>query len=309
MALGTDHVTVTTAAVFIPEIWLDEIRRATEANLFAKKVVKHFPMQGKKGDTLHVPDLSNLTTNAKVANTQVTLQSPTETEFTMSIDTHEETSFVVEDIVTAQSQYNLRSEYTQKAGYAIAQKIDTDILAEYANLTASVIGGDGTTAWDPTAGGNTGNGTDLTDLGIRNMMQTLDDADVPQDNRCIIISPSQKNVIAGIARFSEYINTGKKATVDGGKLLGGAADAWGELYGMPVYVTTQSPQVAATDTTTLYRVGMMLHRDALVLAQQIAPRVQGQYKQEYLGHLVTVDTLYGVATFRADHGVAFYSPV
>jgi len=308
MALGTNQMTPTTSAVFIPEIWLDEVRRATEANLFGKMVVKHFPMQGKKGDVLHVPDLSNLTTNAKVANTQVTLQSPTETEFTMAINVHQETSFVVEDITATQSQFNLRSEYTSKAGYAIAQKIDTDILAQYANLTSAVIGGDGATAW---AAATTGNGTDLTDIGIRRMIQTLDDANVPQTDRAFVIPPSQKNVIAGIARFTEYLNTGKEATAASGRLMGGggAADAWGELYGIPVYVSTQCPTVLAADAVTAYRVGLLIHKDAFVLAQQVAPRVQGQYKQEYLGHLVTVDTLYGVATFRADHGIAFYSPV
>jgi len=306
MALGTNQMTPTTSAVFIPQLWLDEVRRATEANLFGKKICKHFPMQGKKGDVLHVPDLSNLTTNAKVANTQVTLQSPTETEFTMTINQHQETSFVVEDITAAQSQYNLRSEYTKKAGYAIAQKIDTDILAQYANLASSVIGGDGATAW---AAALAGNGTDLTDIGIRQMIQTLDDANVPQNDRCLIIPPSQKNVIAGITRFSEYLNTGKEATAVGGKLMGGGmADAWGELYGIEVYVSTQCPTVLAADGITQYRVGMLLHKEALVLAQQVAPRVQGQYHQEYLGHLVTVDTIYGVSTFRADHGVAFYSP-
>ena len=309
MALGTNHLTNTTSAVFIPEIWMDEIRRATEAALYAKELVKTFPMQGKAGDTLHVPDLSNLVANDKAASTQVTLQSPTETEFTMTINKHKETSFLVEDLTALQSQYNLRSEYTSKAGYAIAQQCDTDILALYATISTSVIGGDGVTAWDPNASANAGNGTDLTDAGIRQMIQTLDDGNVPMDNRVMIIPPSQKNVIAGIARFSEYINTGVEATVRNGKLLGGAGKAWGELYGIPVYVTTQCPQVAATDTTTFYRVGFMMHKDCLVLAQQQAPRVQAQYKQEYLAWMVTVDTVYGVAEFRDDHGIVFYTPV
>lgn len=308
MPLGTNQLTTTTSANFIPQLWLNEVRRATEANLIAKKVCKAFPMQGKKGDTLHVPDLSNLTTNAKVANTQVTLQSPTETEFQMTISSHEETSFVVEDITAAQSQYNLRAEYTEKAGYAIAQKIDTDILAQYANVTAAVIGSDGKTAWSSTANTNTGNGTDIADAGIRQMIQTLDDANVPQTDRAFVIPPSQKNVIAGITRFSEYLNTGREALQATGQLMGGKAGAWGELYGIPVYVTTQCPQVYATDGTTSYRVGFLIHKDTFVLAQQVAPRVQAQYKQEYLGTLVTVDTLYGAATFRADFGVVWYSP-
>jgi len=304
MPLGANQMTTTTGASFIPQLWLDEIRRATEATLLAKSLMKSFPMQGKKGDTLHVPDLSNLTANAKVANTQVTLQSPIETEFVMNINQHMETSFLIEDIASAQSQYNLRSEYTQKAGYAIAQKVDTDCLAQYANLSTAVIGGDGVTPWAPAVAGN---GTDLTDLGIRNMIQRLDDLNVPANDRAFVIPPAQKNVIAGIPRFSEYISTGRDGIATSGGELG-SGKAWGELYGIPVYVTTQCPTVLAADGVTQYRVGMLIHKDALVLAQQVAPRVQAQYKQEFLGTLVTVDTVYGVAAFRPTFGTAFYSP-
>jgi len=305
MPLGANQMTTTTAANWIPQIWLDEIRRATEATLLAKNVVKSFPMQGKKGDTLHVPDLSNLTANAKAANTQVTLQSPVETEFTMTINNHIETSFLVEDLSAAQSQYNLRSEYTSKAGYAIAQAVDTALMNQYANLGSAVIGGDGTTAW---AAAGAGNGTDLTDLGIRNMIQSLDDLNVPMKDRALVIPPSQKNVISGIARFSEFISTGKAGIATSGGELGGGGAAWGELYGIPVFVTTQCPTVLAADAVTQYRVAMMMHKDSIVLAQQVAPRVQAQYKQEYLGTLVTVDTVYGVAAFRPTFGIAAYTP-
>lgn len=306
MPLGANQMTTTTGASFIPQMWLDEIRRATEANLLAKNIVKHFAVQGKKGDTVHVPDLSNLTANVKAANTQVTLQAPTETEFTMTIGTHIETSFLVEDITAAQSQYNLRSEYTSKASYAIAQNVDSAIMAQYANLTASVIGGDGVTPWAAAAAGN---GTDLTDVGIRNMIQTLEDANVPSKDWALVIPPSQKNALLGIQKFSEYISTGERGAAAGGNLGKVGSGAWGELYGIPVFVTTQCPTVLAADGLTSYRVGMLLHKDALVLAMQVAPRVQAQYKQEYLGTLVTVDTIYGVTTFRANFGVAFYAPL
>ena len=43
------------------------------------------------------------------------------------------------------------------------------------------------------------------------------------------------------------------------------------------------------------RVGVIMHKDALVLAEQVGVRSQTQYKQEWLGDLFTADTLYGVA--------------
>ncbi len=45
----------------------------------------------------------------------------------------------------------------------------------------------------------------------------------------------------------------------------------------------------------------MLHKDAMAHAEQMNIRTQAQYKQEYLGTLVTSDTVYGVKELR-DYG-------
>ena len=55
MALGTNHVTNTTAATFIPEIWSDEIIASYEKSLVVKPLVRAMSMVGKKGDTIRVP--------------------------------------------------------------------------------------------------------------------------------------------------------------------------------------------------------------------------------------------------------------
>lgn len=301
MALGTNHQTTTTAANFIPEIWMDEIRAFLKSKLVLGNFVKKFNFIGKYGDTIHIPDLSELVANDKAASTQVTLQSPTETEFSMTISKHKDTSFVIEDVAKVQSKYDLRREYTMSAGYAIAKVQDTDLFALGSGLSNAVIGSDGSTAWDPTANGNAGNGTDLTDAGIRNAIELLDVEDVDGGDRGLFIHPSQKNVMLAISRFTEQAFYGSGSSISSGE--------FGEIYGVKVYVTTQVPQVAATDTTTLYRRNILMHKNAFVLAQQIAPRVQSDYILEYLGNLVVVDALYDVAMFRDNHGVAIYTPV
>lgn len=116
MALGTDHITTATATEFIPEVWSREIIRAAERALVMAPLVKRYDADvSNKGDTIHIPEISNLTTNAKAASTEVTLQTVSESSQTISIDQHRETSFLVEDIVETQSQYDLLSEYTSKA--------------------------------------------------------------------------------------------------------------------------------------------------------------------------------------------------
>lgn len=69
----------------------------------------------QRGDTLHVPQISNLSANDKTQQSEVTLQTVTESEVQISIDKWKETSFEIEDLLAIQSQYDLRSEYTNKA--------------------------------------------------------------------------------------------------------------------------------------------------------------------------------------------------
>ncbi len=73
MALGSNHVTNTTAATFIPEIWSDEIIASYEKSLVVKPLVRAMSMVGKKGDTIHIPKPDRGDATAKAAETQVTL--------------------------------------------------------------------------------------------------------------------------------------------------------------------------------------------------------------------------------------------
>ena len=51
------------------------------------------------------------------------------------------------------------------------------------------------------------------------------------------------------------------------------------------------------------KAAMLLHKDAMVLAEQQGVRSQTQYKQEFLGTLYTADTLYGTQVMRPEAGV------
>jgi len=133
------------------------------------------------------------------------------------------------------------------------------------------------------------------------MILLLDNADVPMDNRSLIVPPIAANDMLGINRFTEQQYIGSGDAIRTGKI--------GMIYGVDVYIssncptTTQSGGGGATD-----RVGCLLHKDALVFAEQVGVRSQTQYKQEYLGDLFTSDTIYGVGELRNDAGVAFVVP-
>jgi N4-gp56 family major capsid protein len=293
MGLGTNHVTTTTAAVFVPEVWSDEIIAAYQSNLVMANLIKNMSFKGKKGDTIHIPKPTRGNASAKAASTQVTLIAATETEVTISINKHYEYSRLIEDIVGVQALSSMRKFYTSDAGYALAKQVDTDLIqlaratnggagtAAYAN---AYIGSDGTTAYNS----GTPNAAALTDVAIRRTIQRLDDADVPMDGRFLLVPPSTRNTLMGISRFTEQAFVGEQGrgnTIRNGQI--------GDVYGTKVYVSTNC------DTATgSARIALFGHEDALVLVTQMGVRSQTQYKQEYLADLMTADTLYGVGELR-----------
>ena len=299
----TGAVGLSDVGTFIPELWSDEIRASYEKNLVLARLVKRLSMKGKKGDTMHIPAPVRGTAYTKTENTAVTLQNNTESEVTVVIDKHYEYSRLIEDIAGVQALDSLRRFYTEDAGYALARQIDTDLFSLGKNL------GNGTgSSW---AHSNSyyidaPNGLTLyaedtvttsdvfTDAGFRALIQLMDDADVPMDNRYFVIPPALRNAIMGIDRYvsSDFVNG---RGVQNGKI--------GELYGIDIYVTSNCPEVetaAANTAGDRLIAAMLMHKDSLILAEQMGVRSQTQYKQEYLANLYTADTLYGVKAYRPD---------
>jgi N4-gp56 family major capsid protein len=292
MPLGSDHVTITSAATFIPEIWSDEIVAAYKKNLVAANLFKKMSFVGKKGDTVHIPSPTRGTAAIKAANSQVTLQAAVEGDVAVSIDKHYEYSRLIEDIVEAQALSSLRRFYTDDAGYALARQVDTSLIqlgrtfngGSGVTYGGAYIGGDGTTAY--TSGSS--NASALTSAGIRRTVQRLDDADVPMEGRFFLIPPSARNTLMGISEYTAQSFVGEVGagnTIRNGEI--------GSLYGIPVFVSSN-----ADTATGGARIALMGHKDAAVLVEQQGVRSQTQYKQEYLGTLYTADTLYGVKELR-----------
>ena len=303
----------TAAGTFIPEIWSDEIIAAYQKNLKMAPLVKRLAMTGKKGDVIHVPKPIRGSASAKAEATAVTIQANLETELTITVDRHFEYSRLIEDIVEVQALSSLRQFYTEDAGYQLALKVDTDLI----NVGTGF--GDGTRTDTPTdasswinsnayyvnassglatyAADTVATGDNFTDLALREAIKLMDDADVPMDGRVLVIPPAARKSIMGIDRYVSSDFVGGRGVESG--LIG-------NLYGVDVYVSSNAPtlETAAQNSggSIDVRGCMFFHKDAIVMAEQMAVRSQTQYKQEYLSTLYTADTLYGVETYRPEAG-------
>jgi hypothetical protein len=237
------------------------------------------------------------------------LIAATETDVPVSINKHYEYSRLIEDITDVQAQPSLRKFYTDDAGYALGKQVDSDL-----GLLAKTFGDDNGSGSDwihsnsfyvDAANGiaayavDTVAVTDLfTDLAFRELVKELDDNDTPMDNRFLVIPPSVRSQLMGIDRYvsSDFVSS---QGVQNGLI--------GQLYGVDIYVSNNLPVVetaSANSASAVDTVGaIMSQRDAMVLVEQMGVRTQTQYKQEWLGDLMTADTLYGVKTIRPESGL------
>jgi len=295
----------TSAATFIPEIWSDEVIAAYQSNLVLANLVKKLSMTGKKGDTLHIPKPVRGDAHAKAEGAAVTVQNGAESEVQVTIDKHFEYSRLIEDITETQALSSLRQFYTGDAGYALAKQVDSDLFAlgkkfgdsdgaDYVHSNSyNFSGGTGVEAYaaDAVAAGDVFN-----DAGFRELIQKMDDADVPMDGRCLVVPPSIRNAIMGIDRYSS------SDFVDGRVVNNGQI---GNLYGIDIYVSSNCPVIETAAQNSAggdVKAGMLFHKDAMVMAEQQGVRSQTQYKQDFLATLYTADTLYGTQVLRPESG-------
>jgi N4-gp56 family major capsid protein len=267
-----NNITTTEADVFIPEIWSKETLADTESKLVLGKLAWDFSKESSDGDTIHVPSLSNLVANDKVKNVKVQMQAPTETNTDISLDTHKEVSFLIEDMAATQARRDLRAPYTKKAGYALAKAMDSDL----ATLAASFSQTKGTY--------NTAITTDV----VLDSIELLDTADAPEEERYFVFRPDVKRDLLDLAAYTSSDYVGGRPVETG---------SIGSLYGVDTYM---SMNIAKSGNNTN---NMLFQKEAIALAKQKDVRVQSEYSVEDLGWITVADCIYGVKEMRDDHAV------
>ena len=281
MATGaTEFIDNTTADVFIPELWSQlSIVSREDALVMATLVDRRYEDGLSFGDTIHVPNISNLAARTKSANTAVTYETVTETNVNISIGTNEYAAIAVESITKIQNNRDQLEVYSGKLGYALGLAVD-DVLAGLIDNFSNNVG---TLAVENTY-----------DELVR-ARQYLDDANAPQTDRYMVVSPAAE---AGLLKQDNFINN-DYSKIHGDLRETGQEFAYsGSFLGMPIY---KSANVEGTNAAG--HDNGMFQRQALALVMQERPTVFQQFDIDYLVDKVVVEQLYGTQSMRADHGV------
>lgn len=242
------------------------------------------------GDTLHTPNLTQMSANTKTNAVAVTLNSPTETAIDLVINTWKEVSFAIEDREAAfvKQSYAIQERYAKNAGYTIGTVLEQAVAALFSGFSGSV----GSSA------------TAIADSDIRAAIATLEGNCVDMDELAFFMHPNTFwKQVQNLDKFSLAINSPVNDPT--------AKMPAAFLYGIPVYSSVNVPVVLGG------RVNVLAHKDAIHYATSSLPvmtygkgmvgkhnvRVQSSYIPDYLSTLTTADILFGVIENRDNAAV------
>jgi len=279
MATGTFPTATessTTLASVIPGLFAEKMNNFYRDSLYTAAFFTDLSADLASGtQTLLIPNITEMTAHVKSNATAVTLNNPTDTQVTLTVDTWYECSFAIEDREAEQvkKSYSYMDKLAMNAAYTAAGAYEDAIIALFDNFSQTV----GTSA------------AALADSNILRAIQYLDEADAPQENRAFFLSPKQVwSDLMAIEKFTLVQNTLGADPVLKGHI--------GFLYGVPVIMSNR------IGTTLGSAQGCLAHKDAIVHASSLM-RVQSNYIPQYLSTVTTADVVFGVIENRDTSGV------
>jgi len=234
----------------------------------------------KVGYKVSIPVLSEPSAGAVTAGTELTAEDCVGTPASITVDQWYGVRVEESEMQSVQDHADYLAKAAQSCGYAIAKQVDTALGALFSTLggyTTSAYGADGQTFTD--------------DIFIY-LMETLDEADVPQEDRSLIVDPSTKADLLKIDKFvrNDYV---RGAPISTGQ--------FGALYNTKVLVTNN----LTAATTGHY--GVLMQKDAIGVILQKDPysqRIPMPWEHQIV---YQVKVLYGVAELRDTFGVPFFT--
>ncbi len=259
------------------------------------------PTLATAGDTVNVPIPPTMVANNIAEGGSVQAQNPDVANAQIILNTHAEATFQIPDVTKVIAVPDLLRLYMQPAMIALAEKVESDLLALYSQFTANTPLGTG--------------GSALTEASVDAAETALFNAKVPQtQQKYLVVDGNAYGQLRQISRFSEYQTAGDAGL---GALIEGSIGRIKDFY------VFRSQFVKKTGSAPVTTNNVAFAKNALGLAIRRLPRpLQGtgaiaeyaelgnlgmritmSYQPNTLAQQFTVDMLYGVGVLRNGHGV------
>jgi hypothetical protein len=268
---------------FIPQIWVARLLVSLKKSLvYGAADVANRDYEGEianQGDTVKITSISRPTISTYTPNsTTISYEELTDAQRMLVIDQAKYFAFSLEDVDERQAAGNVIDEATREAAYGLRDVADQFIAGQYTEVqTASDVG----TVSITTA--------DLAYTGLKDLKVKLDEANVPQEGRWVIIPPWYHGLLLENSKFVDASASGSTEP-----LLNGVV---GRALGFSIRMSNNVPVITGDDYAVLAG-----YRGAISFAEQInqveALRLEGQFADAIRGlHL------YGAKVARPD-GIA-----
>lgn len=263
------------------------------------------PSLAQAGDTINVPIPPTLVANNLAEGGSVQTQNPNLGNAQITLDTHAEATFQIPDVTKVLAVPDLLQLYMQPAVIALAERIETDLLALASRFTSNASVG--------------GPGSPLTEATIDAAETALFQAKVPATaSKYLVVDPNAYSQLRQIVRFTEYNrvgDAGMRAMIDG------------SVGKMKDFFIFRSQFVQKTGSGPVMTHNVAFAKDALGLVVRRLPqplpgtgaiaeyaelgsfgiRVTMSYQPNTLAQQFTVDVLYGAGVLRNSFGLQVLS--
>jgi len=236
------------SGTFIPKLWSQKLNAKFYANTMMTEIA-NTDWEGEirnQGDTITIRTAPSITINNYTgAGMTLADEVPTPITVDMQIDQGKYFSVHVNDVLAHQADMDLMNMFTDDAAKQLKIAIENDVFFQYFITEGAAAANKGATAGAKSAGYNLGTDTAPVDEStpanvlntILKMSAALDEQNVPEDGRWLIITPFDRQLLMQTDIAQAYFTGDASSTIRTGKI--------GMLDRFTVYVSNLLPKGAA----------------------------------------------------------------
>lgn len=231
---------------FIPQLWSNKLNAKFYAHTMLSEV-SNTDWEGEiknQGDTIKIRTAPSITINDYEAGTGLTSEVPVPIIQDMQINQGKYFSVQINDVLSHQADMDLMNQFTDDAAKQLKISIENDCFFDWF-ATGAHAKNKGAAAGAISGAYNLGTDTAPVDQSkpadvlnaILGMSAAMDEQNIPEDGRWLIISPRDRNILMQSTIAQAYFTGDQSSTIRTGKI--------GMLDRMTVYVSNLLPKGGA----------------------------------------------------------------
>ena len=245
---GSFTTSPTYSGGFIPQLWSNKLNAKFYANTMLSEV-SNTDWEGEiknQGDTIRIRTAPSITINDYAgAGSTLTSEVPVPIYTDMQINKGKYFSVQTNDVLAHQADIDLMNTFTDDAAKQLKISIENEAFFNWFSTEGAAAANKGATAGAISSSYNLGtDAAPINDATAQNVLNTilamsaaLDEQNVPEEGRWLIISPKDRNILMQSNIAQAYFTGDQSSTIRTGKI--------GMLDRLTVYVSNLLPHGAA----------------------------------------------------------------